>query len=113
MEKYFKLSAAPYKDINAIRVYSDFNKRQGGYTVTAETVMHNDGMLGKCFCREYYEHDGDGIAKVIPAGRRSPKREAEAADYCRQNAREIAERYLKHIVTKLNISDEIKITEEE
>lgn len=112
MEKYFMLSAAPYKDINAIRVHSDYNKRQGGYTITAETVIRGNGTIGKCFCPEYYDHDGDGIAKVIPAGRRSAKREAEAAEYCRQNARDIAERYLKHVIIKLNISTEIKIIEE-
>lgn len=112
MEKYFMLSAAPYRDINAIRVYSDYNKRQGGYTITAEMITRGDGTLSKCFCREYYDHDGDGIAKIIPAGRRSVKREAEAADYCSENAREIAERYLQHVITKLNISTDIKIIEE-
>ena len=112
MEKYFMLNRSPYHDINAIRVHSEYRKNKGGYTVEAEMIMRNNGMIGKSFCREYYQHDGDGIAHTIPAGRKSAKREAEAADYCSQNARSIAEKFLQHVIDALQITDDIHIIEE-
>lgn len=111
MEKYFMLNRSPYHDINAIRVHSRYRKGKG-YYIEAEMVTRNNGMIGKSFCREYYQHNGDGIAHTIPAGRKSAKREAEAADYCSQNARSIAEKFLQHVIDALQITDDIHIIEE-
>lgn len=113
MEKYFMLNRSPYHDINAIRVHSKYRKNKGCYTVEAEMVIRKNGMIGKSFCPEYYQHGGDGIAHTIPAGRKSAKREAEAADYCSQNARSIAEKFLQHVIAALQITDDIHIIEEE
>ena len=112
MEKYFMLSAAPYMEVNAIRVSSTYDKRQHGYIVVADTVVRGNGTIGKCYCPEYYQHKGDGIYKVFEAGRRSAKKEAEAAAYCEANATDIAEHYLQLIINKLEITNDMHIIKE-
>ena len=115
MEKIIMLSGNLYRDVNAIRVSATYNKREGGYFVVAEPIEYNRGglaLFGKCFCREYYEHGGDGIAKRFPVGRRSQKKEAEAEAYCMENAMDIARMYIQDIKRKLGISNDVDITEE-
>lgn len=117
MENVFRLNASPYSDVNAIHVYVRYGKREGGYVIEAEPIhCYFDGNLAgrysKLFGREYYQHDGDGVAKVFPCGRRSAKREAEAEEYCNANALDIAEKYLSMILHKLNITDDIHILKE-
>ena len=112
MEKYFRLSRAPYKDINTICITTDYRKNQG-YVVSAEFRIKTSPIcFGKAYCAEYYAHDGDGIAKVIPAGRKSAKKQAEADQYAEQNARSIAENYLAQVISKLKLTDDIKVEEE-
>ena len=110
MEKFYNLSASPYREVNAIRVYSAYDKRAGGYTLTAEPITRGDGMISKCYCPEYFNHGGDFVKCTIPASRQSERRKAEAEEYCRQHAREIAEKYLQYINT-IGKTD-IHITEE-
>ena len=104
MEKFFDLKGCPYGKVNAIRVYSDYSKREGGYCVTAEFIeRYPDGMYSKLFSREYYQHDGDGSVVVCPTARRNAKKEAAAAENCSTNAREYADKFLKHALEKLNL----------
>ena len=114
MEKLFRLNESPYHKINAIRVSVHYDKRAGGYAVQAELLHYYfdgnlKGLFSKCFCPEYYNHDGDGISKVFEAGRRSAKKEAEAAAYCEANAADIAQRFLQHVISKLGIEKDIHI----
>lgn len=113
MEKIIKLSADLYRNVNAIMIRSKYDKREGGYMVIAEPIHVDDtGLYGKCYCLEYYEHDGDGIAKRIPAGRRSAKKEADIDAYIAENAADIALKYTQDIKRKLEITADIDIVKE-
>ena len=114
MEKFVKLNHTLYRNINAIRIAYCYDKREKQYKVQAEPVhFDNDGLFGKCFCKEYYEHGGDGIAKTIKIGRRSAKREQELDNYIKENCYDIATRYVQDIKRKLNINDDIQIIKED
>lgn len=117
MGKIFKLNANLYRDVNAIHVFVQYDKREGGYLIKAEPLQYNfdgdlKGLYGKIFCPEYYNHNGDGIEKIIPCGRQSGKRLEEATEYCDANKRDIAEKYLTHILEKLNITKDIHIVKD-
>ena len=105
----FKLSASPYANMNVIHVFARYEKGKG-YVVGAEFLeKYDNGLIGKCFCREYYAHNGDGFIKIFPASRRSAKKEAEAENYAAENALAIAELYLKNVRAKISIPDDLHI----
>lgn len=114
MEKIYNLNKSPYGKINAIRVSVDYKKNQGGYIITSELIEQLDGdLLGvfsKPFCREYYNHDGDGIIQIIPCDRRSAKRQSEAEKIFEEKSRECAEVHLRHVNEKLGT--DVSIAEE-
>ena len=64
-----------------------------------------NGLISKAFCKEYYQHDGDGEELIIEAGRKSSKKEAEAEKYVSEHSREYAEAFLNHVKEKLNLTD--------
>lgn len=113
MEKFVKLSANLYREVNAIRITHRYDKREKEYRVEAEPVHYDNGLFGKCFCRTYYEHDGDGIAYRVRIGRRSAKREEELDNYIKENYFDIATRYVQDIKRKLNITDDIQTVKED
>lgn len=114
MEKFVNLTAPVYDNVTAIRISHKFDKREGGYLVEAEPITrHDGGLFSKCFCRKYYEHDGDGIALRVAAGRRSKKKETELDNYIAENAYTIAERYVQDIKRKLNITNSAEIIKED
>lgn len=115
MSKYFTLDKAPYKGVNTIRVSADYNKREGGYTITAECIEYFKsgnlaGLFSKPFCKEYYQAGGDGIVLIIPAARQSAKKKAEAEAICEQEAEKYANLFLDHLNTALEM--DIRIIEE-
>lgn len=115
MSKYFTLDKSPYKGVNTIRVSADYNKREGGYTITAECIEYFKGgnlagLFSKPFCKEYYQHDGDGITVIIPAARQSAKKKAEAEAICEREAEKYAHIFLNHVNEKLGT--DIQIIEE-
>ena len=86
MEKIYNLNKSPYGKINAVRTRVDYNARQGGYLLIAELITRMEGgLFSKPFCREYYEHNGDGYYLIIPCERRSAKRQREAEKSSRKS----------------------------
>ena len=114
MEKIYKLNKAPYEKINAVRTRVDYNARQGGYLLIAELIEKIDWMdgnvFGKPFCKEYYQHNGDGHYLIIPCSRRSAKRQSEAEKIFEEKSRECAEVHIKHVNEKLGT--DVSIAEE-
>lgn len=105
----FRLSKNPYANMNTIHVFARYEKGKG-YVVGAEFLeLYENGLCGKCFCKEYYEHNGDGVIKIFPANRRSAKKEAEAGNYAAENALSIAELYLKNVRAKISIPEDTYI----
>ena len=112
MNNVFKLTGNPYKGVNAIHVYPHYVKGKG-YNVEAEFIeLHDDGLYGKIFCREYYECGGDGVATTFECGRKSAKKEAEAQTYADTNGKAIAEKYLAIALQKLGTTQDIRLKEE-
>lgn len=102
MEKIYNLNKSPYGKINAVRTRVDYNARQGGYLLIAELITRMEGgLFSKPFCREYYEHNGDGYYLIIPCERRSAKRQREAEKIFEEKSRECAEVHIKHVNSKL------------
>lgn len=103
---YFTLNRILYRNANLINVTAIYSKSEGGYIIKTETLEAvGNGLFSKCFCKEYYQHDGDGTELIIKAGRKSAKREAEAEKYAEDHAKEYAEAFLKHVKEKLNLTD--------
>ena len=107
MEKYFTLNKAPYKGVNTIRVSSKYDKKNAGYIITSECVERNNGIIGKPFCKEYYQSGGDGISVIIPAERQNAKKKAEADAICERDAEKYAHIHLQHINENLGTNVEI------
>ena len=108
---YFTLNKPLYYKVNLISVSAVYSKTKGGYIAIAEALEDKgNGLIGKMFCKEYYQHDGDGEELIIQAGRKSSKKEAEAERYVSEHAKEYAEAFLKHVKEKLNLTD-VYITE--
>lgn len=104
MEKFFRINKPAYHNNNSIRVFVEYNKNKGGYCITAELIERMSeplGCFGKSFCAEYYKHDGDGIQLIIPCGRRSAKKQAEADDILERDAEKYAVSFLNHVNEKL------------
>ncbi len=115
MKKIFNLSKPVYKGADVIVVSAVYSKNDGGYISRAEFchMIDNCGtqLIGKAFCREYYQHDGDGVQLICAAGRKSAKREAEAEKYVDENAEKIARTFLECVKQKLSILEDVKIVE--
>lgn len=110
MEKYFKINKPAYHNNNTIRVSADYNKNKGGYCITAELIERMEsplGCFGKAFCKEYYQHNGDGISLVIPCGRRSAKKQEEANAILERDAEKYAVAFLNHVNSVLGTDVEI------
>ena len=103
---YFTLNKPLYYKVNLISVSAVYSKTKGGYIAIAEALEDKgNGLRGKMFCKEYYQHDGEGEELIIQAGRKSSKKEAEAEKYVSEHAKEYAEVFLKHVKEKLNLTD--------
>ena len=103
---YFTLNKALYHKANIINVSAVYSKTKGGYIARAEALEDiGNGLISKAFCKEYYQHDGDGEELIIEAGRKSSKKEAEAEKYVSEHAKEYAEAFLNHVKEKLNLTD--------
>lgn len=103
---YFILNKPLYYKVNLISVSAIYSKTKGGYIAIAEALEDKgNGLIGKMFCKEYYQHDGDGEELIIEAGRKSSKKEAEAEKYVSEHSREYAEVFLNHVKEKLNLTD--------
>ena len=113
-EQRFKLNKAPYGKSDTVRVYCKYDKKNGGYVAYAELIEVNiigdENLFGKAFCPEYYKHNGDMWDMVIPAGRRSAKKESEATEIVMSKAEPFAEKFVEHIAMALGI-DGLEITE--
>ncbi len=107
------MSKPVYKGADVIAVSAVYSKNDGGYISKAEfchmTNTCGVQFIGKTFCREYYQHDGDGVKLICAAGRRSAKREAEAEKYVDENAEKIAKTFLEYVKQKLSIHEDVKI----
>ena len=102
---YFTLNKPLYHNANLINVSAIYSKSKGGYIARAEVLEDKgNGLIGKIFCKEYYQHNGDGEELIIQAGRKSSKKEAEAEKYVSEHAKEYAEAFLKHVKEKLNLT---------
>ena len=102
---YFTLNKALYHKANIINVSAVYSKTKGGYIARAEAPEDiGNGLISKAFCKEYYQHDGDGEELIIQAGRKSSKKEAEAEKYVSAHSREYAEAYLRHVKEELNLT---------
>lgn len=108
-DKRFKLNKTPYGKSDTIRIYCKYDKKNAGYVAYSELIETNivgdSCLFGKAFCPEYYKHDGDMWDMIIPAGRRSEKKEKEATKIVMSNAREYAEKFAEHISIALGIVD--------
>lgn len=103
---YFTLNRPLYHNANLINVTAIYSKSKGGYIAIAEALEDKgNGLIGKIFCKEYYQHNGDGEELIIQAGRKSSKKEAEAEKYVSEHSREYAEAFLNHVKEKLSLTD--------
>lgn len=103
---YFTLNKPLYHKANLINVSAVYSKTKGGYIARAEVLEDvGNGLISKIFCKEYYQHNGDGEELIIQAGRKSSKKEAEAEKYVSEHSREYAETFLNHVKEKLSLTD--------
>lgn len=114
MENYFKLNKSLYGRVNLISVSAKYDKRAGGYVICCEVLADiQNGLISKVFCKEYYQHGGDGIDLIIEAGRKSAKKRAEAEKFAAENARKYAEKFLAIVKERLNIDGVYIVDKEE
>ena len=111
-KKDYKLNDSPYKGADFIRATVKYSKEYGGYIANYELLEDTgNGLIGKVFCREYYQSGGDGVYMLAMCGRRSAKKEKEAEERFNQVADEYAEKFIYYVCLKLLIPT-IKIIKE-
>ena len=100
MDRFFKLSESVYGEGDMrwssgdhIRVGVQFDKGKG-YSLAADVVGYENGMISKAFCEEYYKRYYDLAMLVAPSSRRSKKQEAMAEAYLTAHGEEFAKKWI-------------------
>ena len=97
MRKYVKLSAPVFLDCDHLQMVSSFSKDAGGYVIECCPVGYRDGMVSWTIGPEYFEISSKTTVLVIPAGRRSEKRQNEVDDLLKADYEKYATDFLARI----------------
>lgn len=66
-----------------------------GYLVDVQPCSHGDGTEGRLYSREYYNDYFGFDMVIVPANRRSQKKQKSAEQYLAENAKKLAQYYTK------------------
>ena len=66
-----------------------------GYIVDVQPCSHGNGTEGRHYCREYYNHYFGFDIVIVPANRRSQKKQNVAEQYLAENAKKLAQYYTR------------------
>lgn len=91
-----KLNAPVYGSSNYLRCESVYHKGEG-YYIEIDPVEFRSGLVAHVFCKEYFALGDAGKFLIMPASRRSSKKQAEADTYMETNLADFVDKYLKRI----------------
>lgn len=92
MVRYFKTTGI-YEDSNLLRVEVDYNKGEG-YIAKVTPCHKGDGCWGVLYSSEYYRYYNTLSCMLVPCGRKSAKKEAEACALAEQKIDWLLKQYV-------------------
>lgn len=92
MVRYFKTTGI-YADSNLLRVEVKYNKGKG-YVVEINPCRKDEHSWGILYCKEYYNYYNTLVCMLVPCGRKSAKKEAEAIALSELNIENLLEQYV-------------------
>ena len=94
MIKYYKTTGI-YRECDTIRIEVKYNKDKGGYYAYLTPCFKQKYCYGTTYCAEYYTYYGGIDCLLVPCGRKSAKKEQEAADLLLENIDNLLEKYVQ------------------
>jgi hypothetical protein len=76
MVRYFKTTGI-YDNSDLLKVEVEYDKGRG-YQARITPCSKGNGFIGVSYCPEYYKYYNTLVCMLIPCGRKSAKKEAEA-----------------------------------
>ena len=93
MVRYFKTTGI-YADSNLLRVEVRYNKGKG-YVAEIKPCRKDEHSWGILYCKEYYNYYNTLVYMLVPCGRKSAKKEAEACVMAEQEMDWMLKQYVK------------------
>lgn len=97
MVKFVKLSAPVFLDCDHLRLETGFSKTAGGYRIEAVPVQKSPGSYSVVYGPEYFSIRQYMEELLIPAGRKSGKKEFEADELLIDHWRDYVDNFLARI----------------
>lgn len=92
MVHYFKTTGI-YEDSNLLRVEVVYDKGKG-YIAQVTPCHRGNGCWGVIYSKEYYEYYNTLVCMLVPCGRKSAKKEAEAIALAELNMENLLKQYV-------------------
>lgn len=92
MVRYFKTTGI-YDDSNLLRVEVKYNKGKG-YVAEINPCRKDEHSWGILYCEKYYNYYNTLVCMLVPCGRKSAKKEAEAIALAKLNIENLLEQYV-------------------
>lgn len=92
MVHYYKTTGI-YADSNLLMVEIEYDKGRG-YEVRITPCSKRNGCISISYCSEYYKYYNTLVCMLVPCGRKSAKKEAEACTLAEQKIDWLLEQYV-------------------